>query len=60
MNVSIIWNDGSRMSFTCDRPNFTIDNMDKNVFRSIEVRTPKLKTITNEEILAEWLKVLEL
>ena len=54
MNISIIWNDGSRMSFTCGRPNFTIDNTDKNVFRSIEVRTPELKTLTDDEIIQIW------
>ena len=54
MNISIIWNDGSRMSFTCGRPNFTIDNTDKNVFRSIEVRTPELKTLTDKEIAQIW------
>jgi hypothetical protein len=54
MNISIIWNDGSRLSFTCGCPNFTIDNTDKNVFRSIEVRTPELKTLTDDEIIDIW------
>ncbi|CAB5238861.1 hypothetical protein UFOVP230_50 [uncultured Caudovirales phage] len=52
MNISIKWEDGSIMKFSCERPNFSVTNTEKAMLHSVHVTTPPVKEITDEEIKA--------